>query len=96
MQGIMLQIAEFLYLLRELKLPVLAVKGYQSALKHVFSLAGANLAASKIFSRMFSSFKKTCPPRGVKPLEWNLSVVLRNLTHSPYKPLKLSLDKHPT
>ena len=41
-------------------------------------------------------FEKSCPPREVKPLEWNLSTVLRSLTHLPYKPLKLSVDKHLT
>ena len=41
-------------------LPVPDVKGYRSVLKHVFSLAGTDLAANHIISRMFSIFEKTC------------------------------------
>ena len=32
----------------------------------------------------------------VRPLEWNLSLVLRSMTHMSYWPLKLSIDKHLT
>ena len=47
-----------------------------AAFNHVFSLSGMDLVANKVISRMFSSFKKTCPPRETKPPEWNLSLVL--------------------
>ena len=50
----------------------------------------------RIISRMFSSFEKIYPPREVKSVGWNLSLVLRSLTHPPYVPLKLSLVKHLT
>ena len=64
----MLLLAKFLlYVQRELKLLVPVVKGYHAALGHVFSLAGKDLAANCIISRMFSSFEKTCPLRDVKP-----------------------------
>ena len=44
-----LQVAEFfLCLQRELKLMVPAVKAFQAAFDHVFSLAGMDLASSKI------------------------------------------------
>ena len=54
------------------------------------------LAVSRIISKIFSSFKKTCPLREVKPPEWNLFLVLRSLTHLPYEPLKLSSNIHIT
>ena len=65
----------FLYLLRELKLLVFAVKGYHAAVNHVL-LAEVDLAANQIISRMSRSFEKPCPPREVKPPEWKLSLVL--------------------
>ena len=43
---------------------------------------------------MFCSFEQSCPPREVRPLDWNLSVVLHSLTHLPYETLELSADKH--
>ena len=61
-----------------------------------FSLTGMDLAAHEIFSRMFSSFKKSCLPRELKPQEWNLSLVFRSLTWPLYKSLKFSLAKHLT
>ena len=45
---------------------------------------------------MLSSFKRSCLPREAILSEWNLSLILRRLTHLPYKPLKLSADKHLT
>ena len=39
----LLQIEFFLYLYSELKLPVSAIKGYRSALNHVFTLANTDL-----------------------------------------------------
>ena len=81
---------------RELKLLVPAVKGYRAALNHVFSLAGLDLPASRVISRMFCSFKEMCPLQEVKPLEWSLSLVRRSLTYLLYGPLKLSSGKYVT
>ena len=39
---------------------------------------------------------KTCPPREVKPPEWDLPLVRRSLTRLPCEPLRLCLDKHLT
>ena len=87
------QIAEvFLYLLRALKLSVPAVKGYHATLNHVLSLVGVDLAASRINSRVFCSFEKFSSPHEVRPTEWNISLILRNLTCPSYEPL----DKHLT
>ena len=89
------QLAEFyFYLWKELKLSVSVSKGYRSTCNHVFILSGMDIASDIIVSPMFSSFKRSCPLREIKPLEWNQSLALRNLTHPPYKPLKLSMDKH--
>ena len=50
----------------------------------------------RVISQMFDSFEKSCPPREIKPAEWNLSLVLRSLAHLPYEPLKLFKVKHLT
>ena len=80
----------------ELNLTVSAIKRYRSSLKHVFALSGTDLASSRVISRMISSFKKSCPPKEIKPLERNLSQILRSLTYPPYEPMKLSSVKHQT
>ena len=70
-----------------------AVKGYRASVNHVFSLTGMNLAASSMVSRMFRSFERSCPPREMQPLDWNLSLVLLCLSQPPFEPLKLASDK---
>ena len=90
-------IAEFfLYLRQELGLSVTAVKGYRAALNHIFSLREMEIAASSAVSRMFRHFERSCPPREIKPPDWNLSLVLRCLSRPPFEPLKLASDKHLT
>ena len=81
-------IAEFLtHLRRDKLLSVSAVKGYRSALNSVFLVRGMDLAASHALSLLLRSFEASCPPRAVRPPEWDLSLVLRSLTLAPYEPL---------
>ena len=47
------------------------VNGYQAVLNNVFSSAGIDLAANRLISRMFTSFKKAFLTREVMPSEWN-------------------------
>ena len=52
------QIAEFfLYLHQELKLSIPVIKGCSSARNELFTLTGMHLAADRVISSMFSSFK---------------------------------------
>ena len=91
------QIAEifcFFFPFQELGLSVPAVKGYRAALNHVFSLTGIDLAASTVVSWVFCSFERSCPPQKIRPLDWNMSLVLQCLFKPPFEPLKLSSDKH--
>ena len=89
------QISEFfLYLHQDLKLTTAAILGCRSTFNHVFTLIGTNLASSRVISRMFTGFEKSYLLRKIKPLEWKLSLVLRNLTCPPYEPVKLFVDKH--
>ena len=52
-----------MYLRMELKLSVLDAMGYPSVINQVFSLAGIDLAATRIISRVFSIFKKMSAER---------------------------------
>ena len=65
-------------------------------LNYVFSLTGTDLASSQVVSWMFRSFEKSCPLREVRPLDWNLSLVLQCLSWPPFELLKLASDKHLT
>ena len=74
----------------------LARKTYSYSFIHVFIVSGMDIASKGVFSRPFSSFESFCPPRKVQSIEWNLSLILRNLTHPTYEPLKLSEYNHLT
>ena len=88
------QIAEFfLFLHQEFGLSMPAVEGYSTALNHVFLLTEMDLAASSVVSRMFHHFKRSCPPRKTRLLDWNLFLILRCLYRPPFEPLKLASDK---
>ena len=70
-------ITKFFPCLRQvLCLSVPAVKGYQAPLILVFSLTRMVLAASTVLSRMFLCFEGLCPPQELRPLGWNLSLIL--------------------
>ena len=60
------------------------------------TLIGIDITADRVVNMMFCSFKKSCLPREVKPLEWNLSLALKNLTCPLYELIKLVSDKHLT
>ena len=81
----------------ELQLAFSVVDSYRATLNHVFSLAGVDLAASRVISSVFRSFERSCPPHQINPPDLNLSLVLQSLTCLSYELLKLSLsDKHLT
>ena len=87
-------IAEFfLHLRQDLGFSLTAVKGYRAALLHVFRLTGMDLAASSIASRMFRLFGRSYPLHEIRPPYWNLSLVLRCISRSPFELLKLASDK---
>ena len=59
------QVAEFfLYLQKEVRLLLPAVKGYRVTFNLVFTRAGMDLATNRVISKMCSSFKKSCLSRG--------------------------------
>ena len=88
--------AEFFPFLHRVLGFVPAVKGHQPALTYVFSLMEMGLAASTVISWMFHSFERLCPSWEIRPLDWNLSLVVGCLSRPPFEPLKLASDKHLT
>ena len=73
-KAIFQQLAEFLlYLWKELKISVLAVKGYRSTISHIFPLSRMNIAANIVISQIIGNFERSCPPREIKPPDWSVS-----------------------
>lgn len=67
---------------------VSAIKGYKAMLNSVFSLKGFNLADDPILMNLIKSFEIRLPKRVVRPPSWNLDVVLKALSLSPFEPLQ--------
>ncbi|XP_064111422.1 uncharacterized protein LOC135218908 [Macrobrachium nipponense] len=82
------QIADFLlYLRNDLKLAVPTIKGYRSVLSAVFRHRGLDLANNKDLHDLLRSFETTKVAQPKLP-SWNLDVVLKFLTSSPFEPLQ--------
>ena len=64
---------------------IYGLRSIDQSLNHVFALVSTDVAANRIVSRMLSSFEKSCPIVEVKPSEWNLFLILWNLTCLPNK-----------
>ena len=83
------EIAEIcLYLWKELRLLLPAIKGYRVALNHVFSIAGIDLAANRAISQMLATLKSYLP-REMKPPEYNLPLILKSRACPRHEPLKM-------
>ena len=42
---------------------------------------------------LIRSFEQSCPPRDLRPPEWDVTLVLCSLTRAPYEPLRESSDR---
>ena len=79
----------FLIHLRHNKgLSVSAVKGYRSALNSVLALKGRDLALSREITMLLRSFSRSVDPVELRPLAWDVALVLQSLTGAPYEPLR--------
>ena len=88
------RLADFFIYLREQKFFSLsAVKGYRSALSHIFALQGLDLTQSREISMLFRHFEVSCPFKVIQPPKWDLTLVLRSLLRRPYEPLSSASDK---
>ena len=82
-------VVDFLIHLRQDKgLSVSAVKGYCSALNSVLALKGRDLASSCQITTVLRSFSRSVNPVELRPLAWDVSLVLKSLTGAPYEPLR--------
>ena len=68
---------------RDKGLSVSAIKGYRLALGQVFVMRGMDLPLAREMAMLFRSFEKSCPPREVKPPQWNVALVLDSLRGPP-------------
>ena len=58
--------------------------------------AGQHIAHNADLHRLLSSFHRDCPKISRNLRQWNLSVVLNELTKAPFKPIKDTDLKHLT
>ena len=63
------------------------VKGYSSALNSVLALKGRDLTSSREIT-VLRSFSRSVNPVELRPLAWDVSLVLQSLTGAPYEPLR--------
>ena len=82
-------IVDFLIHLRKDKgFSLSALKGYRSAINSVLARNGTDLSDSRELSMLFWSFAKSCPTTSLRPLAWDVALVLNSLITAPYEPLK--------
>ena len=82
-------VVDFLIHLRHDKgLSVSAVKGYSSALNSVLALKGRDLASSREIMMLLCSFSRSVDPVELRPLAWDVALVLQILTGALYEPLR--------
>ena len=82
-------IVDFLvHLRRDKGLSVSAVKGYRSTLNSVFALKDMDLADSHPIYMLIRSFLKSLRPEELRPLAWDVTLVLQSLTGTTYEPLR--------
>ena len=84
----------FLYIWKDLKRSVLAIKVCRSSFNDAFILYVMDIDTNTVVSQMINSFERSFTPREIKPPDWSLSLVLKSFTCLPYWSLKLSSNKH--
>ena len=85
---------DFLIHLRQDKgLSVSAVKGYCSTLNSVLALKGRDLAMSREITTLLHSFSRSVNPVELRPLAWDVSLVLQSLTGAPHEPLRMCEER---
>ena len=91
------QIADFLlHLFQEKNLQPSTIDGYRSAIADKLGNLSLNVSKDENLTRLLNSFHRDRPKgrRGVP--SWNLSLVLHQLTKSPFEPLRKASLKHLT
>ena len=90
-------VADFLmYLFEDKKLQPSTIDGYRSAIADKLGDTTVNISKDDNLTRLLESFHRDRPKgrRGIP--SWNLSLVLHQLTKTPFEPLKEASLKHLT
>ena len=90
-------VADFLmYLFQDRKLQPSTIDGYRSAIADKLGNSPFNISKDENLTRLLDSFHRD-RPKGRKGIpSWNLSLVLHQLTKSPFEPIKEASLKHLT
>ena len=85
-----------MYLYQDLNRHPLTIDGYWTAVVDSLGPAGHHISQSSDLHRLLSSFHRDHPKSSRNLPKWNLSVVLNELTKSPFEPMKDTDLKHLT
>ena len=77
-----------IHLRRDKGFSLSALKGYRAAINSVLALKGTDLSDSRELAMLFRGFAKSCPTTDLRPLAWDVALVLNSLTAAPYEPIK--------
>ena len=86
----------FMYLYQDLNRHPLTIDGYRTAIVDTLGPTGLHISQSLDLNRLLSSFHRDRPKCSRNLPEWNLSVVLNELTKAPFEPMKDTDLKHLT
>ena len=91
------QVAEFLlFLFKEKNLQPSTIDGYRTAIADKIGCDKVNFGKDENLTRLLDSFHRD-KPKGLRGVpSWNLSLVLHQLTQSPFEPLRKVSLKHLT
>ena len=91
------QVAEFLlFLFKEKNLQPSTIDGYRTAIANKIGCDKVNFGKDENLTRLLDSFHRD-KPKGLRGVpSWNLSLVLHQLTQSPFEPLRKASLKHLT
>ena len=91
------QVAEFLlFLFKEKNLQPSTIDGYRTAIADKIGCDKVNFGKDENLTRLLDSFHRD-KPKGLRGVpSWNLSLVLHQLTQSPFEPLQKASLKHLT
>ena len=84
----------FMYLYKDLNRRPSTIDWLQAAIVDTLGPAGHHISQSSDLSRLLSSFHRDRPKSSRNLPKWNLSVVLNELTKSPFEPMKDTDLKH--
>ena len=86
----------FMYLYQDLNRHPSTIDGYRTAIVAPLGPVGLHFSQSSDLNRLLSSFHRDHPKSSRNLPKWNLSVVLNELTKTPFEPMKDTDLKHLT